>query len=181
MADRRMWGPFALLLVLLVYVAVDVRAADGEGAYTLKNGQAESYWPDKQTAAAYGLLDGSGSVADVSTDTDTYLVELRDPNSRSEGVRQNVPVSFRFSNSGATATVWMVFYYYDGEDYHVLGVDQPLSGGTVTTLDATAARDASGGDYIAHTYVFDSYGATHCALICTAMSAGTGSAWVGSY
>lgn len=172
------------LAVLVVGIAVNlpVRAADGEGAYTHRNGYAESYWKDKQTGFAYTALDGTGDISDVSVADDTDLVALYDSSSASNGVRQNVPVSMRFSDAGATATIYMCFYYYNGTTYRFLGYDQPMAGGVAVDIAAGSVRDQTQTrEYTAPTYVFDSYGATHVRLICTSISAGTADAGVGSY
>lgn len=158
---------------------ISALGADGEGAYTVKRGQFESYLLDKQSAAYRTAISSGDSVTDWDAISSVATYSLTD--SSRQGCRQNLSVSARFSNSGATATVWVGFYYYDGSTYQLLGIDQPMSGGSVTTIDATAARVSSSGDYISHTYVFDTYGATHALVLVSAISAGNVDLWVGSF
>jgi len=154
-------------------------AADGEGAFTVKQGHFESYPLDRQAAAYRTGCDGTDVVTGLGTISSVATYSLAGPTR--EGARQSLALSCRFSTAGANATVWVAYYYYNGTSYKLLHVDQPFSGGSVTTIAATAAVDDSASRYIANTYVFDSYGATHALVLITAVSAGTVDLWVGSY
>lgn len=173
----------ALVLGILVILAVTavVKGEDGAGAHTLKQGRFESYPVDKQTAAFRTGLDGSDPL-DLSNGVTianiTTFFALT--NTSRQGARQNLSVSARFNTASATATVFVDFFYFDGTTYHYIGLDEPLSGGSATTLAATTAQDPDG-NYPARTYVFDSYAATHALVRVTTVSAGTVDLWIGSY
>lgn len=171
----------ALIGCLLVSFAV--WAADNEGAYTLIKGQSESYWRDNQTALQYSALDGTDTITNVDVASDAGLMRLLDDTSSNStslvangrGVRQNVPISARFTNAAATCDIYVVYYNkIDDTTFFTLGVEGPI------TLTAGLAQDGTGA-YIAPSDVRDSYGATHCAVLCTDVSAGTVSLAVGSY
>lgn len=170
------------LLALLALAVSLAFAADGESANTEVQGRSESYWADKQTALKYLGEDGSDSIADVSTSVTTYLVDLCGgqadaavvAKTNKPGVRQNLSISGRFTNAAATATVYVVYYYYDGSSLFVLGVEE------AQTLTAGSAQDGSS-LYMSPTLVLDTYGATHAAVLVTAVSAGTVNVGVGSF
>lgn len=153
-------------------------AADGEGAYTLNNGQSETYFADQQTAPFNTGYDGTDTLASVAT-IGTKVFALRDAASGSLGVRQNLSCSLRFSDSGATATVWVAFYNYDRDSttYHLKEVDTFTFDGTI---DATSAQDASG-KYLSKRVVVDSGGSSHAQIFVTNVTAGTVDAWLGSF
>lgn len=166
-----------------------VHAADGEGALTLVNARAEGYVPDRQTAAPYRAnLDGTDVVTDMSDPTTVTAeapFELSDTESVNDGVRQNLPVSVRFSDSGDTADVVVGFYYFDATatpEWKFLGFDEPIAGGVTTTINASTVRESSGGAFTARTYVFDSYAATHAIVLVTGITgSGTVDLHVGSF
>ena len=169
----------AIALLAALLAAVPGRAADGEGL-SPSSAQVEGYYPDKQTAAYRTACDGSDSIANVVSLTDT-ITPFSIAGAARKGARQNLSLSCRFSNSAATATVWVAYYHYNGSSYTLLGVDQPFAAGSPADIAATVARESTGGAYMAHTYTFDSYGATHAVVAITAVSAGTVDLWLGSY
>lgn len=170
----------AIALVLMLVFARGSRAADGEGLTPDSRASVDSYLPDRQAAVWRAACDGSDSIANVASLTDT-ITPFSIAGAARRGARQNLSLSCRFSDSAATATIWVAYYYYDGSSYVLLGVDQPFAAGAVTDISATTARETTGGAYLAHTYTFDSFGATHAVVAVTAVSAGTVDLWLGSY
>jgi len=92
------------------------------------------------------------------------------------GGRQNLPVSARFSNAGATCKVrFLGFWSPDaGVTNYFLGMSEEI------TLTASAITDA-GGKYVAPNFVFDGLGASDGRLLVTSVSAGSVDFWFGSY
>lgn len=151
-------------------------AADGQGAYTELKAVAEGYQADTQTeafiaAVTTGTLTGLEDPVGKGLD----LFQFYDPVSSSRGTKANLSLTVRAEKASSDTTVWVVYYYYDGTDYHMIALDQPGAGGVLTTESAEV-----NGTYSSQTKVMDSYSATHAAFVATSVESDT-ELWAGSY
>ena len=127
---------FLVLLLLIGAFSISSaprgRAADGEGVTPDSRAKVDGYLPDKQAAAYRSAVDGSDSIANVASLTDTITPFSIAGPARRAG-RQNLSLSCRFSSAAATATVWVAYYYFDGTAYTLLGMDQSFGGGVLSS------------------------------------------------
>lgn len=177
------WAFWACVMALLISTAEwppGAFAEDGAGAYTARNAVAEGYHSNKEIAAIGTAVDGSDTLTGLEDPESKFgsarIFRLKDTSSQSDGTKPNLKIQLKFDTGGANATVWVVYYYSPSTGtYHVIALKQPL-GGTIT---ATAAQE--GALFLAPVAVADTYGATHCVVFATAVSAGTAATWLGSY
>lgn len=173
-----MWG---------CYVSFPATAADGQGANERGGVSAnvDSYNANSETAVFDTLL-GTDTVTGlelpVSKFTQARIFRLNNPLSQSVGTKSNLKIQLKFSVGGASATVWVVYYYVTpGADpsldasYTLVALSQPLGG----TLTATAAQD--GARFLSLASVEDSFAATHCVVFSDSITSGDAEAWLGSY
>lgn len=169
----------AMAIALIVLGALLALGADGEPGDSELKGRTESYWRDNQSANFYEDKDGTDSIADISTTVDTYLLALTSNDTTNTlpnrvGTRQNLSVSLRFTNAAASATYYVVTY-----NKTTAGVYFPLQIEGPFTVTATAVQYLS--HYLSEAQVYDSYGATHAAILVTNVSAGTVDIAFGSF
>ncbi len=166
---------FASFLVL-AFAAI-VFGASGQGANITGSVQT-AYYPDAQTVALRTgvVIADSTSIATLTSTTTQEFVLGNDG-----GCRSNISVSGRFSNSGQTCVVKILYLYRangnrSGPPTTVLGSTLPI------TLTAGTLTDPTTGFFEAPTFYFDASGATSArVVVITAPGAGSVDFWLGSW
>jgi hypothetical protein len=157
---------FAIATVVLGLALSPAHGASGQASTPSTPPNQQGYRLDQQTTAFR-----SGLVSADSTNLSTVL------SGTTEFVilgSRNIPVSARFSASGQTCKV-RILYVYKPSTNIILGISEEI------TLTGTLLTDASG-LFVAPTTVFDGMGASHVRImLTTAPASGTVSLWAGSF
>lgn len=159
-----------LLVVGLLGCAAVVHAASGQspgqGPPQFSN---QAYLADAQTSA-FATITGPDSSTVL---TQTYFANRGTPFATAG--RATIPVSARFTTSGANCVVRLLYTYRTGGTYHMLGMSPAY------TLTASATITDNDGRWVADTLLTDSYGSTHIFVYTVSISAGQVYVWLGSY